>query len=313
MARKLGVLIYPDFQILDAAGPIAAFEIADRYVPGAYEIRVMAREPGPVASSSRAMMIAEPLASQSLDTLVVAGGEGSRSAALCARTAEWVAATSAGARRTASVCSGAYLLARAGLLDGRRATTHWERCADFARRYRKVRVEPDKIFVRDGDIWTSAGITAGIDLALALIADDLGEDIARAVARQLVVYYRRPGGQSQFSALVEMGGRGGRFATLLDWMRERLGEPLGVEKLADKAAMSPRHFARAFAAETGMTPAKAVERLRLETARERVENSGDPIDRVAELTGFGDPERMRRAFLRAFGQPPQALRRAARV
>ena len=313
MTRKLGVLIYPDFQILDAAGPIAAFEIADRYVPGAYEIRVMAREPGPVASSSRAMMIAEPLASQSLDTLVVAGGEGSRSAALCARTAEWVAATSAGARRTASVCSGAYLLARAGLLDGRRATTHWERCADFARRYRKVRVEPDKIFVRDGDIWTSAGITAGIDLALALIADDLGEDIARAVARQLVVYYRRPGGQSQFSALVEMGGRGGRFATLLDWMRERLGEPLGVEKLADKAAMSPRHFARAFAAETGMTPAKAVERLRLETARERVENSGDPIDRVAELTGFGDPERMRRAFLRAFGQPPQALRRAARV
>jgi transcriptional regulator GlxA family with amidase domain len=311
MTRKLGVLIYPDFQILDAAGPIAAFEIAARYVPGAYEIKVMAREPGPVASSSRAMMIAEPLSSEPLDTLIVSGGEGSRTAALCARTAEWIATS--GARRTASVCSGAYLLARAGLLDGRRATTHWERCADFARRYRKVRVEPDKIFVRDGDIWTSAGITAGIDLALALIADDLGEDIARAVARQLVVYYRRPGGQSQFSALVEMGGRGGRFTALLDWMRERLAEPLGVEKLADKAAMSPRHFARAFAAETGMTPAKAVERLRLETARERVESSAEPIDRVAELTGFGDPERMRRAFLRAFGQPPQALRRAARA
>ena len=311
MTRKLGVLIYPDFQILDAAGPIAAFEIAARYVPGAYEIKIMAREPGPVASSSRAMIIAEPLSSEPLDTLIVSGGEGSRTAALCARTAEWIAAS--GARRTASVCSGAYLLARAGLLDGRRATTHWERCADFARRYRKVRVEPDKIFVRDGDIWTSAGITAGIDLALALIADDLGEDIARAVARQLVVYYRRPGGQSQFSALVEMGGRGGRFTALLDWMRERLAEPLGVEKLADKAAMSPRHFARAFAAETGMTPAKAVERLRLETARERVESSAEPIDRVAELTGFGDPERMRRAFLRAFGQPPQALRRAARA
>jgi transcriptional regulator GlxA family with amidase domain len=311
MTRKLGVLIYPDFQILDAAGPIAAFEIAARYVPGAYEIKIMAREPGPVASSSRAMMIAEPLSSEPLDTLIVSGGEGSRTAALCARTAEWIATS--GARRTASVCSGAYLLARAGLLDGRRATTHWERCADFARRYRKVRVEPDKIFVRDGDIWTSAGITAGIDLALALIADDLGEDIARAVARQLVVYYRRPGGQSQFSALVEMGGRGGRFTALLDWMRERLAEPLGVEKLADKAAMSPRHFARAFAAETGMTPAKAVERLRLETARERVESSAEPIDRVAELTGFGDPERMRRAFLRAFGQPPQALRRAARA
>lgn len=313
MTRTLGVLIFPDFQILDVAGPVAAFEIAARYVPGAYEIKVMACEPGPVASSSRVLMIAEPLTDAPLDTLMIAGGDGSRAAVLCARTAEWISEASANARRTASVCSGAFLLARAGLLDGRRATTHWDRCADLARRYRKVRVEPDRIFVRDGDFWTSAGITAGIDLALALIADDLGEDIARAVARQLVVYYRRPGGQSQFSALVEMGGRGGRFATLLDWMRERLAEPLGVEKLADKAAMSPRHFARAFAAETGMTPAKAVERLRLETARERVENTTDPIDRVAEFTGFGDPERMRRAFLRAFGQPPQALRRAARA
>ncbi len=313
MTRTLGVLIFPDFQILDAAGPIAAFEIAARYVPGAYEIKVMARQPGPVASSSRAMMVAEPLCSEPLHTLMVAGGEGTRGPALCQDTLAWVSAAAAVAQRTTSVCSGAYVLAEAGLLDGRRATTHWQRCPDFARRYPKVRLEPDRIFVRDGDVWTSAGITAGIDLSLALIADDLGEEIARAVAQQLVVYHRRPGGQSQFSALLEMGGQGGRFAALLDWMRERLAEPLSVEKLADRAAMSPRHFARAFAAETGMTPAKAVERLRLETARERVEGSTDPIDRVAELTGFGDPERMRRAFLRAFGQPPQALRRAARA
>jgi transcriptional regulator GlxA family with amidase domain len=313
MTRAIGFLIFPDFQVLDATGPIAAFEIAARFVPGAYELQVMARDPGPVASSSGLQVIAAPLSEESLDTLVVVGGEGTRTPAICDRTLDWVRRASSQARRTASVCSGAYILAEAGLLDDRRATTHWQRCPDFARRYPKVRLEPDRIFVRDGSVWSSAGITAGIDLSLALIAEDLGEDLARAVAQQLVVYHRRPGGQSQFSALLEMGGQGGRFATLLDWMRERLAEPLSVERLADQAAMSPRHFARAFAAETGMTPAKAVERLRLETARERVENSAEPIDRVADLTGFGDPERMRRAFLRAFGQPPQALRRTART
>ena len=167
--------------------------------------------------------------------------------------------------------------------------------------------------MRDGDVWTSAGITAGIDLALALIEDDLGCETSRRVAQQLVVHQRRPGGQSQFSALLDMGGPNGRFASLMDWMRERLAEPLGVERLADQAAMSPRHFSRAFVAETGVTPAKAVERLRLEAARVHVESGHEPIDRVAELAGFGDPERMRRAFLRAFGQPPQALRRAAKA
>lgn len=310
--RALGVLIFPDFQILDVGGPIAAFEIAARFVPGAYDIRVVARDPGPVASSSGIQMMAAPLPDEPLDTLVVAGGEGTRSPAICPRTLDWVRKASSQARRTASVCSGAYILAEAGILDGRRATTHWQRCTDFARRYPQIRLEPDRIFVRDGEVWSSAGITAGIDLSLALIAADLGEEVARSVAQQLVVYHRRPGGQSQFSALLEMGGQGGRFADLLDWMRERLAEPLQVERLADRAAMSPRHFARAFAAETGMTPAKAVERLRLETARERVENSAEPIDSVAAATGFGDPERMRRAFLRAFGQPPQALRRASR-
>jgi len=205
------------------------------------------------------------------------------------------------------------VLAAAGLLDGRRATTHWSRTTDFTRRFPDVRLEPDRIFVRDGPVWTSAGITAGIDLALALIADDLGELIARRTAQQLVVYRRRPGGQSQFSALLELERPGARFGGLLGWARERLGEPLGVERLADRAAMSPRHFARAFAAETGVTPAKAIERLRVEAARERIEAGGEPVDRIAARVGFGDPERMRRAFLRAFGQPPQALRRAARA
>jgi transcriptional regulator GlxA family with amidase domain len=224
-----------------------------------------------------------------------------------------VRCAAAGARRTASVCSGAFILAEAGLLDGRRATTHWSRSAGFAQRYPQVRLEPDRIFVKDGPVWSSAGITAGIDLSLALIAEDLGEEVARRTAQQLVVYHRRPGGQSQFSALLEMDRPEGRFGGLMSWMRERLHEPLNVERLADRAAMSPRNFARAFVAETGVTPARAVERLRVEAARERIEAGPEPIETIALASGFGEPERMRRAFLRAFGQPPQALRRSARA
>jgi transcriptional regulator GlxA family with amidase domain len=313
MPRTLAALIYPNFQILDATGPIAAFEIASRMSEGFYRLSVVAAEPGPVRASSGVSLYAEALPCEPVDTLLVSGGHGCLRAAADAATRDWLKSAAAQARRTASVCSGAFILAEAGLLDGRRATTHWHRGPEFAKRYPQVRLEADRIFVKDGPIWTSAGITAGIDLALAIIAEDLGGEISRAVAQHLVVYHRRPGGQSQFSALVEMGGQGGRFAGLLDWMRARLAEPLPVERLADQAAMSPRHFARAFVAETGMTPAKAVERLRLETARERVENSSDPIDRVAQAVGFGDQERMRRAFLRAFGQPPQALRRSARA
>ena len=309
--RTVGVLIFPDFQLLDAAGPIAAFEIAARYVPGAYRIRLLAREPGLVASSSGATMQAEPLdAAADLDTLLVSGGSGTRGPAICATTLAFVRETSA--RRTASVCSGAYILAEAGLLDGRRATTHWNRTADFARRYPAVKLEPDRIFVRDGPVWTSAGITAGIDLALAMIAEDLGESVARATAQQLVVYHRRPGGQSQFSALLELE-RGGRFDALLAWARENLHEPLTVEQLAERAAMSPRHFARAFTAEKAVTPAKAIERLRVEAARALLDSQPLRVEDVAIEAGFGDPERMRRAFMRAFGQPPQALRRAARA
>jgi transcriptional regulator GlxA family with amidase domain len=266
-----------------------------------------------VTSSSGVQLIAEPLIADPLDTLIVAGGWGAREASAGAETLAYVRAAAGRARRVASVCSGAFILAAAGLLDGRRATTHWGRATEFARAYPHVRVEPDRIFIRDGAVWTSAGVTAGIDLALALVAEDLGEAVAKRAAQQLVVYHRRPGGQSQFSALLEADRPGSRFSTLLAWARERLEERLPVERLADRAAMSPRHFARAFAAETGMTPAKAIERLRLEASRERIEDGSEPIDRVAAMSGFRDPERMRRAFLRAFGQPPQALRRAAKA
>jgi transcriptional regulator GlxA family with amidase domain len=308
MSRTVAVVIHPGFQLLDAAGPTTAFEIAERFRPGSYHLNLMAPGGGEIESSSGLRLAAAPLTDGPFDTVIVSGGEIIRSMDALRDILAWLRKTSA--RRIASVCSGAYLLAEAGLLDGRRATTHWASSDDFTRRYPKITLDTERIFVRDGDVWTSAGISAGIDLALALIEDDLGADLARRTAQQLVVHQRRPGGQSQFSALVELGGRTGRFAALIDWMRERLAEQLTVERLAEKAVMSPRNFARVFAAETGTTPAKAVERLRLETARAAVETSHAPLDRIAESTGFGDPGRMRRAFLRNFRQPPQALRRA---
>ena len=315
MTRIVGILIFPDFQLLDAAGPATAFDVATRLTtPPAYRVRVLARVAGPVTSSSGVTLMAESFPdSRLLDMLIVAGGRGTRDAVNCETTLGFLREAAAGVPRVASVCTGAFLLAATGLLDGRQATTHWRLAASLARNYPRVKVSPDRIFVRDGRIWTSAGITAGIDLALALIAEDLGEAVAKRTAQELVVYYRRPGSQSQYSALLELDGAGGRFAPLLAWTRERLSEPLSVERLADRVGMSPRHFARAFVAETGTTPAKAVERMRLEVARERIERGTDPIDRIARLTGFGDPERMRRAFIRAVGQPPQSLRRGARV
>jgi len=313
--RSIGVLIFEDFQLLDAAGPIGAFEMPMRGMqPPPYSLQVIAPEAGPVRSSSGVVWMADAMPRQpKYDTVVIAGGIGTRTAMLDPKVQAFVRAAMKTARRVCSVCSGAYILAQAGVLDGKRATTHWGRTPDFQTRYPAVKLEPDCIYTHDGKVWTSAGITAGIDLALALIADDLGEEVSRRAAQELVVYHRRPGGQSQFSALLDIERVEGRFTPLLAWMRDRLDEELSVEALASQAAMSPRNFSRAFLAETGITPAKAVERLRLESARERVEHSAEPIDVVARRVGFGDPERMRRAFVRAFGQPPQALRRMARA
>jgi transcriptional regulator GlxA family with amidase domain len=314
--RSIAFLIFEDFQLLDAAGPISTFEMPQRGLePPPYELTVVAPVHGMVRSSSGAAMHAEalPRAGVVYDTVVVAGGIGTRAAMADERVLAFVKGAAKTARRLCSVCSGAYILAAAGVLDAKRATTHWRRTPDFQTRFPAVKLEPDCIYTRDGKIWTSAGITAGIDLALALIADDLGEEAARRAAQELVVYHRRPGGQSQFSALLDIERTEGRFTPLLSWMRERLDDPLTVEDLAQQANMSPRNFARAFSAETGVTPAKAVERLRLEAAREQVERSTTPLEVIAERAGFGDPERMRRAFLRAFGQPPQSLRRMARA
>jgi transcriptional regulator GlxA family with amidase domain len=315
----IGILVFPDFQLLDAAGPISVFEIAARYASAASSIKaaaikVLAATTGPVRSTSGVELVARGLKpSGAISTLIVAGDEGVRAAAACDTTLAFVQAMAKRGVRVASVCSGAYILAEAGLLDGRRATTHWQRTRHFLAAYPKVKLEPDRIFVRDGNIWSSAGISAGIDLALAMAAEDFGDEIARKTARQLVLYHRRSGGQSQFSSLLELKAPTGRFGPLLAWAREHLDAPLTVEDLAEQAGMSSRHFARAFIAETGTTPSKAVERLRIEVARQRVQSTGEAIERVAQSTGFRDPERMRRAFIRAFGQPPQSLRRAARA
>lgn len=305
---RIGMLVYPGFQILDATGPIAAFEIAARMAGMEAGCVLLSADGGLVASSSGIALATQPLSAVPVcDTVIVVGGHGCTAAMACVRTAAYLRASTA--RRVCSVCSGALVLAGAGLLDGRAATTHWRRAEELAARFPAITVRPDAIHVRDGRFWTSAGITAGIDLALALIAEDHGEPLARRVAQEMVVYYRRPGGQSQFSALLDLGE--GRFAELLGWMRANLAGRLTVETLAAQAAMSPRHFTRAFTRATGMSPARAVERLRTEAARERVERSEEPIELIAPAVGFGDPERMRRAFLRAFGQPPQAMRRMA--
>ena len=310
----IGVLIFPDFQLLDAAGPISVFEIAARFAGKPPSIKTIAVTPGAVRSSSGVEMLARGIRpSGAITTLIVAGGWGVRAAVRCEKTLDFVRAMEKRGVRVASVCSGAYILAEAGILDGRRATTHWQRTRHFLKTYPKVKLEPDRIFVRDGNIWSSAGISAGIDLALAMAAEDFGDEVARKTAQQLVLHERRAGGQSQFSSLLELKAPAGRFAPLLTWAREHLDAPLTVEDMAEQAGMSSRHFTRAFIAETGATPSKAVERLRIEAARQRVQSSTEAIELVAQSTGFRDPERMRRAFIRAFGQPPQSLRRAARA
>lgn len=310
MQIRVGIVIHPGFQILDTVGPTTAFEIASRYAPRGYDIEILAPFLGPVASSSGLVLDAALLDANDLDTIIVSGGELVRDMYAFRAIVAWLATVRP--RRLASVCSGAFLLAEAGRLDGRAATTHWESTERFRRSYPQVRLEPDRIYTHDGDVWTSAGISAGIDLTLALIEDDFGPEIARRTAQQLVVHKRRPGGQSQFSALLEVGGQSKRFEPLIAWIKTNLSEPLTIEQLAERAAMSPRNFARAFLREIGATPAKAVERLRIEAAQDGVESGYGTFDQIARSSGFHDAGQMRRAFLRTLGQPPQALRRSIR-
>lgn len=216
------------------------------------------------------------------------------------------------ARRVAAPCTGAFSLAEAGVLNGRRATTHWAFARELQKQYPEIELDEDRIFIVDGPVWTSAGMTAGVDLALAMVEKDLGADTARAVARKLVVYHRRAGGQSQFSALLELEPKSDRVQSALDYAKNHLRNELSVKELANAARLSPRQFSRTFRAETGQSPAKAIENLRVEAARVMMEQGRHSMDVIANETGFADRERMRRAFLRAFGQPPQAIRRNAK-
>ncbi|AJC81062.1 AraC family transcriptional regulator protein [Rhizobium etli bv. phaseoli str. IE4803] len=306
---QIGFLLYPGFQIMSLAA-ISAFEFANLELEEkVYEIRYLSENGGPIANSLGMVMETEAFGEPNFDTLIVAGAPGIRLPN--AAEADFIRAALPATRRLASICTGAFFLAEAGILDGRRATTHWYVSRELQSRYPKIKMEEDRIFIIDGSVWTSAGMTAGLDLALAMVEKDHGFEVARAVARTLVVYHRRAGGQSQFSALLELEPKSDRIQKALAHARGNLKSTLSVEELAEAAHLSPRQFSRAFRAETGQSPAKAVENLRLEAARLMMEQGRHPIDVVARETGFAHRERMRRAFLRAFGQPPQAIRRSA--
>jgi transcriptional regulator GlxA family with amidase domain len=319
--RRIVVLAYPDVQMLDVTGPLEIFAAASRLLarrdgadpgPPAYAVEIVAPEAGPVRTSSGLELVASRSTRGlrgPIDSLIVAGGEGSRALIRDTRTITWLRRIAPRPRRLASVCTGAFLLAEAGLLDGRRATTHWAYCEQLAERHPAVRVETDPIFVRDGRITTSAGVTAGIDLALALVEEDHGRALAREVARWMVVFVKRPGGQSQFSAqLASRLPESDRLRGVQAWIVEHPEADHAVESLARRAAMSPRHFARVFSAEVGTTPARFVERVRVEAARRELEESDAGVDPIASACGFGSAETMRRAFLRTLHVGPADYR-----
>ena len=310
--RHLLVLAVEGCQSLDVLGPVEVFDKASRRAPGAYRVELVApTETGTVTMSNgvRLGVGALPDPPPRHDTLLVAGGEGARATAPDAPVVDWIARASRQARRTVSICTGAYLLAAAGLLDDRRATTHWQHCETLASRYPSVRIDRDPVFVRDGDVWTSAGVTAGIDLALALVEDDLGPETSLAVARQLVVFLKRPGGQAQFSAaLAAQQAARPALRELQAWIAGHLGDELTVGALAERSHMSDRSFARAFRSEVGESPGAYVELLRVEHARALLEDGAPSIEAVAQSAGFASAEVLRRAFHRRIGVSPADYR-----
>lgn len=299
------LLAFPDAQILDIAGPAQVFTAANEIAAERgdampYEIRVVAPAGTRVKTTSGLSFMTARLtdAKAAPDTLIVAGGRGVFKAAQNEALRDWLRTRTACTRRVASVCTGAFLLAAAGLLDGRRAVTHWRHCERLSREYPRVRVDSDPIFVRDANLWTSAGVTAGIDLALALVEADLGRAMGLAVARNLVVFVKRPGGQAQFSAALALQSTDDRFARLHEWLAEHLAGDLSLHRLAHEAGMSERTFLRRYREATGLTPLRAVETLRLEAARQMLVETRLPIKRVAARCGFGSEETMRRTFAR---------------
>ncbi|WP_062982597.1 GlxA family transcriptional regulator [Nocardia anaemiae] len=316
--RRVVFLVFPGVQALDLVGPMEVFHGASQMVDGAYTVEIVGGGSQPVTSSSG--LLIQPTVdlahcSGPIDTLLVAGGlPGVRAAEQDEELISWLQSAARRSRRVGSVCNGALLLARAGVLDGRRATTHWAACEELACRYPQVAVEGDPIFVRDGRVWTSAGVTAGMDLTLALVEDDLGRAVALEIARWLVLFLQRPGGQSQFSAqLVAQRAERRPLRELQAWITDNVAADLRVEVLAERACMSPRHFARAFRQEVGVTPAAYVEMARVEIARQALLDTDASIDAVAARCGFGTPETMRRAFHRRLGVGPANYRARFRL
>ncbi len=314
-AKVVEILAFPDVQVLDVAGPLQVFASANdltrstRLSPP-YALKVVAPSGGPVACSAGLQLMTDALSDvhAPIDTLIVPGGGGVKAAAADQELIAWVHARAATARRTASVCTGAFLVAATGLFDGRRVATHWERCEELALGFPSITVEPDPIFVRDGSLWSSAGVTAGIDLCLALVEQDLGREVALAIARDLVVHLKRPGGQAQYSAMLSLQ-HSSRFAQLHEWMHENLAGDLTLARLAERSGMSERSFSRRYVEETGATPARAVERLRVEAARALLSDTTLPVKSVAKRCGFQTEETLRRSFIRLVSLSPQDYRR----
>ncbi|MFC8143304.1 GlxA family transcriptional regulator [Streptomyces paradoxus] len=311
--RTVLAVLFDGLQSLDVTGPVEVFAGAELLSPGAYEIRTASLDGRPVRTTSGLTLVPDGslTTASDPDILLVPGGTGSLRPD--PRLVAWVRERGPRAGRLVSVCTGAAVLAAAGLLDGRRVTTHWAYCDRLAREHPAVEIDPDPVFVRDGHIATSAGVTAGIDLALALVEEDLGRDAALTIARHLVVFLRRPGNQAQFSA--QLAAQTAQREPLRDvqrWITDHPDADLCVDTLAARARLSPRHFARAFRAETGMTPGRYVDRVRLEHARRLLEDTAGGIEEIARTSGYGTPEAMRRAFVRTLGTPPAEYRRRFR-
>lgn len=311
--RTVLVVLFDDLQSLDVTGPVEVFAGAEKHTPGTYRVRTASLDGRPVRTSSGLTLVPDTSLADvpEAHTLLVPGGQGTRLPD--PRLVDWVCWHGPRATRLVSVCTGAIVLAEAGLLDGRRATTHWAYCDTLARHHPAVQVDADPIYVRDGQVATSAGVTSGIDLALALVEEDLGRDTALSIARHLVVFLRRPGNQAQFSAqLAAQTARREPLRDVQQWITEHPAADLSVEVLAARARLSPRHFARAFRAETGTTPGRYVDRVRLEHARRLLEDTADGVEEISRASGYGTPEAMRRAFVKALGAAPAEYRRRFR-
>jgi transcriptional regulator GlxA family with amidase domain len=318
--RTIVFLAAPSTQILDVAGPFQVFVRAAELFVQEYPAQKIPYKVV-LASSTRRRSVATNCGlvltgtetyhtlSGPIDTLLVAGGTGVENAARDEELLLWLRKTAQRVRRVGSICTGAFLLASAGLLDGKRAATHWKWAAELANKFKHTTVDPDPIYIRDGNTYTTAGVTAGMDLALALVEEDLGSSMALKVARELVLYLRRAGGQSQFSAALSLQSSDRKqIEEIRSWALDNLDQSLSVEKLAAKAGMSPRNFARVFLKDTGTTPARFVERLRVEAARRRLEESHDKLEKVANDCGFGSIQSFRRSFLRVLHVPPTDYR-----